>query len=599
MYDVIAYKNTGFSIGNTPDSPDLLMGMNSVVLPTTDLVQNRTITKVTVRCETGYEMIKDVDYCKIGDAFYWVTNITMSSVDTAVLDLAIDGLLSAGGIGAISIIDGTLTRACTPDDVFGKYTTPEPIAPMSPLELVVGNLIGDDGNPYNDPSGQPLVIVAATLDLSSSETEAVTYTDPATGETVAVPKMKAAQGSHQTIMQISDTQSRTAYSPLQRYYMSSSETVQKSIENARSLNQEGGIIGQFIIPREYVALVQYTAAGEISKLESDFLTEDSGLPIEYDATVKNKKVLYGEYNRFMVMSIGSGNTAEFKPEDIMEEGQANARFIIFADLRMGERPYCRPKSYLGDTKNIFQNAIPGATWADAPIVYTDKSGSQLDKILFTAEREIQADLNMRTVYESAGIKPGGGAIGMFSSVPGWFNRWLGGTVGMFGSVSPGSGEYALTADQMIGASEYAMKGDISNASEDIMNNFKSAGTKFVASQVVAPNIQFPRSDSLRDFFGNGFLIMRLKPCANDIAWMDKWHTMFGYALSNVPFTSEYLNCRQYFNYIESPNVVIDAPVPFYMREIISNQLRNGVRIWHVKPNPSYYSTGNPIVGGGN
>lgn len=602
MYDVICYKNTGFSIGNTPDSPELLSGSQSVVLPITDLVQNRTLNSVRVRAENGYDNIKDVDYCKIGDAYYWVTNVTMLAVDVARLDLVIDALLSVGGYSSLTIISGTVQRGTTPTDGFGEWTAPEPITPRNPLQLVIGNVIGDS----SDSKSSDTTLIASTIDLATDKTDATTYTDPTnTDNIVTVPEMPPAIGDNLTVMQIGpeDTDKKFAWTPMQRYYDANNEKVRNNVAKARGLNQEGGIIGQWVIPSAYIkgGKPSITDDGLVSNLTSAWIDESSGLNFEYK-TVKNKKLLYGSMNAYQIISVGSGNEAEFSPEDIRNADEPAPNFVVFSDLRMGQKPFCRPKYYLKDSQNIYQNCVPGQEWANAPLVYYDKSGSTLDRIAFNAEREIQAGLNQRTIYETAGISAGGGATGMFSAVGGWVNRALAGAVGLSGMaegvINAGvPEEYRLSGSQMYGAAKYAATGDISNAVQDMANEYKKASIGFGSSQVVAPNIQFPRADALRDYFGNGFLIIRRRPSDKDIEWMDQWYTMMGYDAQNAPLTMEWFNSRTYFNYVVTGDAEFGGNIPFYMRELLSAQLRGGIRIWHVRPDVSYYKTGNPIKGG--
>lgn len=58
----------------------------------------------------------------------------------------------------------------------------------------------------------------------------------------------------------------------------------------------------------------------------------------------------------------------------------------------------------------------------------------------------------------------------------------------------------------------------------------------------------------------------------------------------VQFTKDALNSRQKFNYIECNGVTVNIPgVSKEMNRRVSDALNGGVRIWHVKPNTSYYA----------
>lgn len=576
MYDVTGYKNTGFNIENIPDGRSLVMSCDSIDIPATDVMQNEHLTTITVYA--NWENIKDIDYLQISDAFYFVTSITMTSPDVCALSLVYDAFTSCGGVSAIgstlSIIDGTASRACVGSDSFGEWTAEEPFTPNAPLKIVEGSLMGDDGG--NDAT----TLIVSTVDLSDTTKTATTYTDPATNETVTVPSLKNAGGGQIIYMKTNDG-TKSAITPATRYYDGTNSTVLQNVQRARENGLDGGILGQYTIPNAYCSTV-INDDGLCTNLTGLMLTKTSGLPFEY-TTVNNKKCLYGKINKYLLISLGSGNSAEFNPEDITD-GNASPSFNIFSDVRYQQRPYCRPNKYLGDSDNIYMQAVAGQNWADAPLRYESKSGSNVDRIAYESERTIQAQRNTWANYEAAGVKGGSGLTGMALAGLKGLNRLLGGGLA---NVGASANEYdQATAD-------YSTWGDIQKQqAEQQYEGYKSA-LNFVSGQIQAPSVQFPRSDTMRDFFGNGFKVYRYRPTDTDLQRYDKFLTMYGYALNKPLEKTDFTN-RKYFNYVLCNDVTFAGDLPRWKREAVAKQLANGVRIWHTSPDPAYYTSGNPI-----
>ena len=114
----------------------------------------------------------------------------------------------------------------------------------------------------------------------------------------------------------------------------------------------------------------------------------------------------------------------------------------------------------------------------------------------------------------------------------------------------------------------------------------------ITNNVVAPTVAFPfNSDVIRDFHGNNVLAYRYYYSADDVQRIDKLLTMFGYKHCKALETSDFNN-RQYFNFIKCSNISVTGNAR-YINDGIADQLNGGVRIWHVKPNKTYYNN-NPI-----
>lgn len=120
--------------------------------------------------------------------------------------------------------------------------------------------------------------------------------------------------------------------------------------------------------------------------------------------------------------------------------------------------------------------------------------------------------------------------------------------------------------------------------------------QYAISQLsIAPEISIaPSAGCLRDFVGNTYLVYRYHPTATDTARIDKLLTMYGYK-DTVPLTADLFGNRTYFDYVRASGITIGGDIVMWKKALISAQLNTGVRVWHVKPNPSHYAD-NPIKG---
>ena len=580
MYSVTGYKNTGFNLQNLPGTKALLLGMPSIALDTTDVMQQDFLDSLVVYA--NWETICDVDYIAISDACYIVTGIAMSSPDVAVLSLQYDALTSLGGAeivgtSALPILDGYTERVCVDDDTYGKHTAPESFTPSQPLQLVEGALLGDDGT-----GTDAKVFVMSTVDLTDGGKTAITYTDSSTetAATVTIPSLKNAGGDQIYYMKLPDGTTKTSITPGTRLYDGTNSDVRANIQRARECGLDAGVLGQYAIPAAYVS-TQETTGGEITNIQSVPVSGSSGLPFAY-AAVKNQKTLCGELSKYLLVSMGSGDSAEYKPEDI-QDGNAAPVFVIFSDPRYQQKPYCRPAKYLGDGSNLYLQALPGMPWADAPLRYTGASGSQVDKIAYESEVIGRANENFYNLSEKTLGKAGGGAVSMIKGLVGSASRWL-----TAGYITDGG---VFTENQQ--AADYYSRGDIDRMRTAQETAATAANLGYMRGQYVAPTVVFPRSDTMRDFFGNGFRVYRYRLSDIDVARYDEYLTMYGYS-EVKPLEAKDFTCRQYFNFVSCGSVTLGGSAPRWKREAAAQQLRAGVRVWHTAPDTTTYVTGNPI-----
>lgn len=582
-YSVTIYSNTGFNGANVPDSSARLTG--GVSLPATDIMQNRWLSSITVRA--NYETVQNVDYCAVSNMFYFVTDVKMTSPDVAVLSLEPDFWTSAGGINGITILDGIVTRHHVTDDTFGKYRINDPfLTPTEPLELVSENhpLFGGDVR----------IVMESTVDVYATATyeKAYTATDELATGTVTYPAMAPLSESQYTVCYFQYPDNSDSYKltlPGTRLIMSNSAdesanaVIAVGIQKIRALSAESAIIYQYALPIDAYGAA-YIREGGFDQIYGISKDVSTGLNYEY-ASVKNKRLLYGENNEYVLTSNASGNSVSFCPEDIYVSGESAPTIRYITDPRPEGKPYFRPVYFKGDSSNFFYNCVEGQQWASAPLIYTDKSGSTIDKYNFETERSrnVQNQVyNLKTRRLNA-LKSLGHFVGNL------VNYGASGAVNM-----PLSSDFGFNgfAGDLMNMYEAAIEGN--RQTSNYMSNLEQNDVNFAIEQnVIAPEINFPRSTAIRDYIGNGFVIYRLRYSDNDLTKLDKILTMYGYA-DVAPLTLNDFTSRQYFNYVQCSDVTVTGDFPIWMRNGISAQLRNGIRIWHTTPSPSYY-TNNPVA----
>lgn len=583
MYDVTVYFNTGYNTSNLPDSPTRLMANKSLTLPSTDIMQNRWLSSITVN--TNYQNLENVDYCKIGNMYYVVGAVQMTSPDVAVLALSPDFVTSMGGVNGLDFADGITERYCVKEDNFGEYTEADPLLTCSkPLEIVTG------GSFFNYTGNTSPVLIESSIDLNAiaDETDAVVFKDTGSEENaVLVPEVPALTPNMKTSCRMKNGEGteNIARLPATAYYRGASQRVAKGMARVRALGLESAIISQYVLPQGYYDSTIYTVNNDLTDDDPEYIallkgvdvTEETKAPFIYDTDIKNKRVLYGDLNNYTMISVSTGNKAEFSPEDIYD-GNTAPSIRMITDPRSSGCPYFRFNSYLNDTTNFYYNAITGNTWQTAPLVWTDKSGTAWSNYQWNTKIKLQEQEN-REYGISTPFKRMGDVLDVVNPF----------------SYDTEKGSYDITFPNLSQIGTLAVSaGTAKLADFNQDRKMNQLLMDMAQSRTVAPEINFPRTDSLRDFQGNGILVYRTVPSKTDRQKQDKLLTMYGYK-DTRPIESWMFTCRKKFNYVKlSDCSIVSKGYPIWMREGAKAQLRGGVRFWHVDVTESAYLD-NPIV----
>lgn len=611
MASCTLYKNSGFNSVNIPDSSSLLQtNTTQVNTSTVDVLQNRFLTWVSVK--VTWEDVRDVDYCQVGDFFYYVSGITMTSYDVARLTLVPDFITSAGGPTSLTILDGVTDRhhVAKADDTYGTYDEADPLlSPAQPLNMYV-----DDGSFLGDPNGY-FTIIESTIDLvllgyaDGVETlEARTFKSPVSDSSseqgeVTVPYVPPVTKT--TTFGMGST-SQTTNTIGSCCFDATNEYVQKGVALARALGVEDAIVAQYALPSKYFAITYASDSiygnAYISKIDDVNYTDapsDDNFNYVY-TSVRNMRLLYGDNNKYGILSV-SGDSTEFNPEQIYTDSSSpSVRYR--ADPRNNGKPYFNFTSVFGQSTApaegsgaFFKNAVGGMEWRNVPLRFVEPSNSILDTYnLESSRRSAVSTQNLASeryelgqasnVINTAGSIANSVISGISGSARSVFDP-VGGTQQMASAAVSGIVAGANGVITALGNSA-----DYANTVNQYNIKREQELTNFGFSQsVVVPTVKFPfQTPSIRDYVGNGCFMYRYHPTASDLSRMDKLLTAYGYKHTTVLDSTMFTN-RPSFNYVKASGVSVGGTLPTWWKSGIADQFANGVRIWHVSPSPSYYT----------
>lgn len=601
-YSCRIYKNSGFNSCNIPDTPALLEQCAFIDVPTVQIMQERFLSSIRVKATWGD--VKNGDYVKLYNPdtgskwFYSIENISMQAKDVAVLSVIPDYINSVGGVSGLKIVDGITERVHVSTDGFGEYTMDDPLTtPAEPLQVqkvwvqiakdtntivestvdIPWQMSGADGVTFvdkNTETGDESRVVVPTL---------ATFPDPALE---SFPTTFGLEGTETVINQGTKCFDLSDNSKAEGATYDSAQTIKAGISRLRSLGVENAVIAQVSMPTEFVSVNNTAGALIGEKYTWSFVRRLSGVWTENEINIpyvytgaKNNRVNYGEYTKYGIISTSS-ESCEFDAEDIVESGSAVPHITKVGDPRLTGKPYFRFKTVNGDSSQLgfFRNCISGLPWKNVPLVYREASGNALNTLRYENSKAVSAQAYNYGTQQN-----------VFSQA----QNLVSGSAGVLGSAMTGDVSGTLSGMANTVANAYALEMQQSNreATTKIARRNELAELE-IANTVYTPTVNFPmNAEFLRDFYGNGCLVYRYKYSQNDINRIDRLLTMYGYRHAK-PLTASDFSNRLYFNFVKCPNVTVTGH-PRWINDGIHEQLANGVRVWHVLPDSSYYSN-NPI-----
>lgn len=586
-YNVSCYFNTGFSATNIPSSPSVLELAEKKTFESIWKKQDRGLTRVKIKVE--WDEIKDCDYVSIGMYYYTVSDITQLN-GVAILTLEMDAINSVGGVNGFSILDGWVVRASHKTNEMFANIIDEPFTPRKelymdrPVTLVRGDYDGAVG------------FIGSTVEITNMGFIARVYFDAAKTSSVTVPELPTAvTGTNFNIDVLQSGIDNPWPDRLLKQFLPNMAmylfklpagvsidltNVYDGLTSIRSLNSDQAIVSSYAIPLDYISppWVGVSEDNRVSVLHGTIsIKRPTSLPYRYGGyTPKNNKV-YAMYNTYHVMSMASGNSAEYGAESLYSGG-AEPDFYVYADPGPEGKPYCQPTYYQGAPTDFMQLAVSGSPWLTTPYALGQKAGWLQDAITLMRTSE---DLNRQ--YITGNLQQGGS-----DSIGAKILRALGGTTGAYAlDEARGSGVYEKQLVDLIGSSI---------GGESMVNNrlaLERARFDFATgAKLATPTMFFGRNTEAQGYTGNGFIVYRIRMSDSDMELADKFLTMYGEADSR-PLELTDLTSHVHFNYVEAQNVTVGGVRSMTMRDAIATQLTGGLRLWHELPNPAAMSN-NPL-----
>ena len=603
-WNVTLFKNTNLTTVNVIQDPAILNKIAQTdVRADIYIISPQDLTSITIKAT--FDDVENVDYVRISDAnhvYYYTVEGPAHPDDTNTwtLPIAIDawltGLEKIGGYSNLEILDGICERhhVTAGDDKFGAYTEPDPYMTPSKELRIAGVAI------FNSPVEVEKHIIESTVDLSSAGTglNATEYEDPNTGAKCTIPTPAKSVNQNTAIgSSFNNAWTRTTNSA---YFDFDEARIKAGLDKVRALGQDQGtVLASVVIPENMIAKIDKDENGVITYIKGKQTAAPvKDLPYEY-AEVHNKRLLYGETSAITLYSTASGQSVKFNPEELYVEG---AKYpILYQDVYAAANgsPIYRFKYFRNVDvieNNMFQNAVYGMEWKQAPLVYTGQSGSALTEIRYNAQQNINKmglnqlneQLDFQRAQQIRGI--GVGALKNIGqqAIAGFGTGGIGGAIGgaISGAIGSGiqgaydlwEGDQARQLQRSQALQRYQM-----NANKELMD-------LKIATAYVAPELHFPRSITMRDLLGNGVYVIQYRPDKSDLQKMDKILTMYGYKDTKVLNKADF-NKRAKFSYVKASGVQIGGNMPKWLRELMAAQISAGIRVWKVKPDPTVYTDG--------
>lgn len=630
LYSIQAYKNTGFSPLNVPDSKTLATTSGTAVtFDSVWLLQDLALQQVKVNAQ--WETVQDIDYVQVNNKFYFCTGVTMENENCAVLTLELDALTTIG-IDNLVINSGWCTRRHVQNDALFSNVIDEDWGPTEPFEM--------DTSQIGPTSADKRQYVCSTVSLKLSDFKKLAdeYVASASGGSVIVPRCPDSAVRSEIFLDFdkkgSQESSLIKTLPWTTLYKlnwddeTENDLLLEAISLLRSLGLDNAITGAYEIPEGYISR-EANASDPLYQVYhlASYPTTYAGPAFRWGTgsyTVRNNKVFAGQYNKFLLVSPVSGDSEVLDAHDIYIDGATNTNFTVFADLGPDGCPYCRPTQFRGvkptNTNPWYEMCIKGGSWLNVPLAFSGSSGSlitttqasvaaRMAQSSIIRQRETLFDTKSAAIAEevinAAGSVVGGLIKGAASgAIKGTVVGALGGPTGAAaGAITGAALGVGGAVGQVLNPTNLIRLQNMRNEWDrterglavDELNIRTNQFNTNASTTLVPPEIKYPRSDAIQSFTNNGFQCVRYRLSQNDTERFDRYLTMFGYRVSEI-LSIGCFSGRKYFNFVEANSIDITVPsgTPLRVKMRAIEQLSQGVRVWHVKPSNVYFAN-NPIV----
>ena len=633
MFTATLYNKTGFTLFNVPDCEYTLYNAASSrkSVPAMDILQLLYNTKFTIRASESDVMY--ADYLKLVDgedpgppsppdpqvlpssitaAFYVINGYTMTSGDTVELDVTMEPLLTCNGIYGIRnnyVTDGIVTRyneqirdkmwksvaqASDEDDPLFSPAYPTKIVPVGKAFEIdynnhVSNLV------FATFSVDPDIAASFRYDIETSNGLA-TYVD--TGLITNDPLNFVIPGKYtDQLLETSGTGGAvSAYTGKFRLIQAASDMLdfKKDLAKLIAVNMQDIVQDVYIVPEFWYAPVAPSGiAGAIKSAEIDV---SDFIPSETDRY--NAQPYIGKWNSLIFIATGSGESQEMPLSQMFLHADDNAITgyingfadprpdggVDFAVAQKGDILHDRTEGAIIEYKS---KILHGGNWYKVPIQIIGNGGSVYANKAFNAERtqkDISAYVNANFGIESANDTAGGTLNPMYAikSVRDDIEQMK------LGNYYGGYGGQGYDENYVDWGAAIAGGNDRMKALFDRENERALEVAQYNKANAPHPTvITSPTGDF--DPYGYNVVIFRRQLDDRDIQRYNALINRFG-ARHTALFDVSMLKSREKFNYIEGQGIIFCNPhYPKELNKRVSDAFNGGVRVWHTKPDKSYYA----------
>lgn len=633
--------NTGFNLVNVPDSPELLAQKSSRKFGVIDCLQRYFLPSITIRA-TEDEVIHG-DFLKLYDteddskfAYYVINSYEMTSGDTVKLDVAMEPLLTCGGIDNITILDGMTSRHHLAK---GEKIPTEKDPLLIPRRIYIAAVAACDvAIPENNllDDQQYKLIVRSTLDPV-----ALKYIANQPSENILKPAVNVNANLDPTTMTIQSYSGTFVSSPVLSiqsdpdectrvgfghenyehemiptkdmsdgtFYISvgdgaldlSFETLSNALVKLSEYGREDVILDAYYLP---VVLLENsgstrstaggfaTLLGKLREAANYTDVEENGYKILPQcgsfgpADVHNWRAYFGDHFAYTFFSPDNNQSIKINTEEFFKDGMNYVEgepvfpeVLESCDFRPGGNI-----SYNIMTEQPFvfglspQKASPynisTDSWDTASLNFSAvSSGAIKAKNYAMASQNKDEAVEIDIQNQIENKRRGARAVNPFNQISASMNQIY--NEDAYNLNGDRTGNMIYNKISAAGGNEYA------KARYDRMLQRETEDMEFANSMVPKTQVVSKASGS-SIMNGQGLIVFRNYIDSLDLIRFDQILNKYG-CKHTTTLTKDMLTNRPLFNYIETNGVSIKcSTVPKSVRDELANAFNTGLRIWHVK-----------------
>lgn len=645
------YNQTGFNAIDIPDSPKMLEEKFTPykVINNANIIQNEFLAYIIVDDFTPEEARK-IDYVIVENPTPTIRNVSCYTIDnfefladgTCKFNLYLDAYNTLGGFNMDSgnqILGGSAKRmsVSVDEDNANFFTLEEPFIPSQkyyteyrtltpePTEAneqvplievltippqVVGSIVKEGGTDFGKVNilidailaFQPMTYLGAKIgeyvERQKIDTESGTV-ESANYNTMIIPQMRKLKN---TIVKLRNADNEaTTIETNSRYFWAlltsnTAEVDGKTVESdlitdMRAAGRDNDIINFWEVPSEYIKstkpnrdteieeitykLDQEKNYGGFNEIESNVI---KGNIIFTPFTSYNNKARYKQSVEVKVYCPASGEQINKELYEVIKEGilPNTQAFTIPTTIMADIRPQGTPIfifDYYNQTLQTkqFSEFVKGAQWRNIPLAASGISGENVMRTENDAERNYGfIDAAVKAIVGLGQIAVG---AGMTIASAGTSSAMSAGLVGSGISTALGGISQAFNTQSRYREQENLLNQKSVNASS---------------------RIQLGNSSFIRDIRKNYFIALFTTYSQEDMIAYDTFLTRFGYNVGNRVIKQTDFFSRPAFNFMQINDITIESVLgDINLIDLTKKQLKQGVRIWHKKPNF------NDMLAGGN